>query len=226
MNRIIVYGLILLAYLILSKSLSPFEFGISYVKDQNELSKLIKGAPVTAILTDVHTTGFAIKTYYLKFKIVYGFESYEELVIRSSSAFSEKLSPFLGLSVFSRTKSGEESMVPLIPGSIFVGDKTYGSWKNQGDKKLWRFFRVYRQIPVYLGWGDYTPSFEDFNKMEMNRQQNTPYFGDTKLFGLEGELTQKSFPDYFARKNKKTLTWQEFLENYFNENFINYKEQL
>ena len=70
LNKIIIYSLLLLTYLGLSKSLSPSEFGISYVFNEESLSSMIKGAPVSVILVDTHSTGFIIKTYYQKYKVV------------------------------------------------------------------------------------------------------------------------------------------------------------
>ena len=62
MNKFIGYGILLLIYLGLSKSLSPSELGISYINSKESLSKLINGAPSTVILTDIHSIGFLIKT--------------------------------------------------------------------------------------------------------------------------------------------------------------------
>lgn len=226
MNKIILYCLTLLLYLVLSKSLSPFEYGISYVNEEKQLASLIKGRPVAAILIDHQSTGFAIKTYYLKFKVIYGFESYEELVIRSSNKFLKKYSPYLGLSVFRRYRDGKESFVPQIPGSLFIGDTNYGRWVRKKGIKQWQFFKVYRQIPVYLGWDSYIPNYNDFERIQQSQATKQSYFKDEGLFGPQGVITQKAFSDYFTRSNRKTLTWKDFLKNYFNENFINYKEKL
>ena len=86
MNKIIVYCILLLFYLGLSKSLSPSEFGINYINSDSLLSQIVPGKPVSVILTDIHSTGFLIKTFYHKYKIVYGFQSYEELIVRTSRA--------------------------------------------------------------------------------------------------------------------------------------------
>ena len=70
MNKLILYGILLLVYLGLSKSLSPGEYGIRYINKKEDLIDLIPGQPVSAILADMHSTGFLIKTYYQKYKIV------------------------------------------------------------------------------------------------------------------------------------------------------------
>jgi hypothetical protein len=82
LNKIVIYILLLLVYLGLSKSLSPSEYGVNYVHNTESLSKLIGAGPVSVILTDIHSTGFIIKTYYHKYKVVYGFQYYEEIISR------------------------------------------------------------------------------------------------------------------------------------------------
>ena len=104
MNKFITYTILLIAYLGLSKSLSPTEYGVKYINTDEGLAKLIPGAPVSVILIDVHSTGFIIKTYYHKYKIVYGFQSHEEIIIRTSRNYTEKAKPYLGMSVFRRYK--------------------------------------------------------------------------------------------------------------------------
>ena len=74
MNKLIIYGILILTYLALSKSLSPTEYGIQYVNKKDDLAEIIPGKPVSTILIDIHSTGFIIKTYYQKFKIIYGFQ--------------------------------------------------------------------------------------------------------------------------------------------------------
>lgn len=224
MNKVIIYCFLLLLYLTLSKSLSPSEMGISYVNSDKNLDRLIPGTPVTAILTDIHSTGFLIKTYYLKYKIIHGFQSFEELIVRTSRSYKDTNKEFIGLSVFRRFKiAGVESVdyTPLPPGSVFVGDKNFGNWipHNSGDR-VWKFFRVYRQIPTYLGWGTFLPTYSFFAKSQVYMKQNKPFFGIDKQFGTQGELTKKFFPDYYSRLAPSSVNWKKFIENYFKNNFI------
>lgn len=222
MNKLITYCLLLILYLGLSKSLSPSEFGISFVNSNESLSKLIPGSHVSVILTDIHSTGFLIKTYYQKYKIVYGFQSYEELIVRTSKLYKEYGEKFIGMSVFRRDKEvGTEDYTPLPPGSTFIGDKNFGRWVNHNSgEKVWTFFRAYRQIPDYLGWGDFVPTAKDAAKINLHRQEQKPYFGPNNEFGKDGSVTKKSFPKYFERQKPETLNLTKFLRNYIKENFI------
>ena len=222
MNKFIIYGILLLIYLGLSKSLSPNEFGIKYVNSNSSLSELVPGSPVSVILTDIHTTGFLIKTYYHKYKIVYGFQSYEELIIRTSRQFTDSNTQYLGMSIFRRKgDSNKESFVPLPPGSIFIGNKNFGSWvSHSSNKKSWKFFRVYRQIPTYLGWDTFKPTAKLYNQIKTHQEQNTPFHGSNDEFGINGSITKKSFPKYFERNKPNDVNLNKFLQEYVKENFI------
>ncbi len=222
MNKLILYGILLLVYLGLSKSLSPGEYGIRYINKKEDLIDLIPGQPVSAILADMHSTGFLIKTYYQKYKIVYGFQSYEELIVRTSSKFSDSLRPYLGMSVFRRhADTGEVSYTPLPPGSIFIGDRNYGNWKVlKNGNKTWSFFRVYRQLPTYLGWFDFSPSYAVFLKISSHEELDKPYFGSNDEFGLKGSITKKAYPKYFERQIPEDINLKTFIKDYLKENFI------
>lgn len=222
MNKLIIYSILLLFYLGLSKSLSPNEYGINYINNDESLSRLVPGAPVSVILTDIHSTGFLIKTYYHKYKIIYGFQSFEELIVRTSRSYSKKNQDNIGLSTFRRYVEAElEDFTALPPGSIFIGDKNFGNWvlDDSGDK-TWKFFRVYRQLPLYLGWNEYVPTFRDFSKIKVHQDQNKTYFGSKSQFGTNGSITKKSFPNYFERLNADQVDLKSFVKHYMKENFI------
>ena len=222
MNKFVIYIFIVLIYLGLSKNFSPSEYGVAYIQNFEQLSAHIPGAPVTAILTDYHTSGFLIKTHYLKLKIVKGFESVDELILRTPSDFAEQNIRYIGLSIFRRFERDQiEDTTPLPPGSIFLNDREFGVWRNgpSGDKE-WRFYRAYRNLPLYLGWGKYRPSYQFHEKAQVHIGQHKPFFGLYDNFGPEGELTRKNFPAYFQRKPKQT-NFKKFILDYFKENFYN-----
>lgn len=220
MNKIIVYILLVLAYLGLSKSLSPSELGVNYIFNEQSLEKLIGNGPVSVVLTDVHSTGFIIKTYYHKYKIIYGFQSYDELITRTSSLFKKKHEEHIGLSIFRRYEDGKVDHTPLPPGSIFIGDKNFGNWKNKNGTKTWSFYRVYRHIPIFLGWGDFKPSYSFFQEIQRRIKENRTFFGFNDEFGIKGSVTKKSFPNYFSKiEGNKDINFQEFFKDYLKRNF-------
>lgn len=222
MNRFVLYGILLLSYLTLSKSFSPDEFGRKYIKANEDLIELVPGAPVTMILIDIHSTGFVIKTYYHKYKIIYGFQSYEELIVRTSKQFSQKYKDFIGMSVFRRSRDNNQvDFTPLPPGSIFIGNKSFGNWVKKGkEQKKWKFFRVYRQIPQYLGWNEFTPTLTTYEQIKAHQNQKKPFYGSNDEFGTKGSISQKAFPKYFERKKPQKINYRSFLKGYLKGNFI------
>lgn len=222
MNRIITYFFLLLLYLTLSKSISPSDFNLSYVNTEINLNSIIIGEPVSAILVDIHSTGFVIKTYYLKLKVVYGLKAYEEVIVRTSRAFKDKYTSYIGMSIFRRASNSDfADYTPLPPGSIFIGDVNLGRWtQHASGERVWKFYRVYRQLPLYLGWGEFLPSYSFFSKMKIYQKQGKPYFGMYDEFGPKGKITRREFPNYFERLKEQDIDFKIFITNYFQNNFI------
>jgi hypothetical protein len=220
MNKALIYIILVIVYLGLSKSFSPSEFGINYVLNEKSLAQLIKGKPVTVVLADMHSTGFIIKTYYHKYKVIYGFQSIEEIIVRTSRGFSQKHQAHIGLSIFRRQENADEDFTPLPPGILFVGDKRFGRWKlsDSGDK-TWHFYRVYRNLPSYLGWGDFRPTQDFLKKAQYHITQKKPYFGLNQEFGTGGSLTRESFSQYFKRETPQKINLKDFFSDYFRQNF-------
>lgn len=220
-NKIVLYLVVILLYLGLSKSFSPSEFGINYVLNNQSLAKMVPGAPVTVILSDMHSTGFLIKTYYHKYKIVYGFQSVDELIVRTSGKFMQTHKNHLGMSIFRRLENErQEEYTALPPGSLFVGDRSFGEWilDDSGDK-IWRFYRPYRNIPQYLGWNDFKATYQFFQRVSLHRSQQKDFYGLNKEFGINGSVTKKSFPNYYMRQQPEEINFKKFILDYFKENF-------
>ena len=133
MNKIITYFFLLLLYLTLSKSLSPSDLSLSYVNTEKNLDEVITGEPVTAILVDIHSTGFVIKTYYLKLKVVYALKAYEEVIVRTSRSFKEKYTPFIGMAIFRRASNQQVAdYTPLRRNRLESQlKKEISEWKHQ-----------------------------------------------------------------------------------------------
>jgi hypothetical protein len=204
----------------LSKSLSPSEYGVNYVFNEQTLEKVIGPGPVSVILIDIHSTGFIIKTYYHKYKVVYAFQGYEEIITRTSSSYSSKHAKNIGLSVFRRYEDGKTNHTPLPPGSIFIGDRNFGAWyKSINDEKLWKFYRAYRHLPSYLGWEDFKPSYRFYQEIQVRMNKNQTFFGFNDEFGIEGEITRSFFPNYFKRQTVKNINFKKFFNDYLKKNF-------
>ena len=184
MNKVIIYILLVLLYLGLSKSLSPSEYGVNYVFNKQSLEKIIGAGPVSVILTDIHSTGFIIKTYYHKYKVIYAFQGYEEIIARTSSHFSTAHLKHIGLSILRRYENGKVDHTALPPGSIFIGDRNFGSWiKDKNNEKVWKFYRAYRHLPSYLGWMGFQPSYKFYQEIQVRMNNSKTFYGFNDEFG-------------------------------------------
>jgi hypothetical protein len=220
-NKVIIYVTLIFLYLGLSKSLSPSELGISYVNNQKSLSEIVRGQPLSVILIDVHSTGFIIKTYYHKYRIVYGFQTYEELIVRVSRSFMQKNLDNIGLSLMSRNNEGELNFTPLPPGSVFIGDTRFGRWnKIKGSDELkWTFHHAYRFLPKYLGLKDFKITYKFFEEIGRSINDHKAFYGFNDEFGAKGDITKKSFPSFFTKKKANTDDLKEYMKNYLKKNF-------
>lgn len=220
-NKIIIYVCLIFLYLGLSKSLSPSELGISYVTNEESLSELIRGAPLSVILTDTHATGFIIKTHYHKYRVVYGFQTYEELIVRVSRNFMLQHQEHIGLSIMHRNSENIADFTPLPPGSVFIGDRSFGNWQYNKSTKMkeWRFHRAYRYLPKYLGIEDLDITEKFYDRIKVAEKNQQAFLGFNDEFGIDGKITKKSFPSFFAKENKATMDIKEYLKNYFKKNF-------
>lgn len=219
MGRIFIYVMLVIIYLGLAKALSPTELGMFYVPNEKGLTKAIPGNNVTVILTDMHATGFLIKTYYQKYRLVYGFQGAEEMIVRTSRDFAKKSRNYVGLSVFRRF-DGKEETLPMPPGGHLVGRREYGEWWEDAQKKVrWRFYRAYKNLPKYLGWGLWrpTPTFQEQYLAGLER--NKVYMGIKNEFGPEGRVTRKNFPNFFEKNRQKRIDFKTVILNYFRENY-------
>lgn len=220
MYKFFLYLILVIVYLGLAKALSPSELGVQYLQNEKGFTKVMKGlSPTTAILIDTHATGFLIKTYYQKYRIISGYDNVEEMIVRTSREFAKRNLKHIGLSIYRRLDSKEEYL-PLPPGSIYIGNNNYGEWKmtNKGGIR-WSFNKVFKNFPRYLGWGKYRPSMEFYDKMKSHMTLNQAFYGPNREFGPEGRVTRDNFPQFFKDERMKKVELKTLLIEYFKENF-------
>lgn len=216
MNKISIYILLILIYLGLSKSFSPSEKKAPYIPNQRVFSSFFYGAPLSVLLLESFQTGFLIKTYFQKYKVVHGFKHPETIIVRTSYDFWEKNLPNLGMSIFRRgERENTESTIPMPPGILYIGDPAYGHWEiqNSGDK-LWFFHRAYRHFPNYFGWNEFRPSERFFETALTFLGHEKPYYGENSEFGSNGYLTQELLKH---KEKKEDEIIQSDLKNRLNE---------
>lgn len=219
MYKFFLYIMLIIIYLGLAKALSPTESGVQYLQNSRGFSKLIKGTEATAILIDTHATGFLIKTYYQKYRVISGYDNVEEIIVRTSKEFAKKNLSNIGLSLYRKSEIGEE-FLPLPPGSLYLNNRQFGEWKmNKKGIEKWKFNKVFKNFPKYLGWGGYRPDKEFYQQMRASVSMNKAFFGPNTEFGPEGIITQENFPQFFRDERKKKVDMKALLIEYFKENF-------
>lgn len=219
MYKFFLYSILIICYLGLAKALSPSEIGVHYLQNEKGFSRLIKGKKASAILIDTHATGFLIKTYYQKYRVIADYEQVEELIVRTSKEFARKNLDYIGLSLY-RNYDSREEFVPVPPGSLYIGDKEFGSWKKTKEgTQVWQFHKPYRNFPKYLGWGTWRPDEEFYRQLRNNLAVNRPFFGKNNEFGPQGSITRENFPQFFNNDRMKKVDMKTLLIEYFKENF-------
>jgi len=218
MYKFFLYSMLLFLYLGLAKFLSPSEMGIDYLQNEKTFSKLISGNHATAILTDTHATGFLIKTFYQKYRIISGL-TVEDRIFRTSKEFAKKNLTHIGLALYAKN-SEIETTTPSLPGMIYVDDREYGYWKERKNGQIvWVFNKTYKHYPKYLGWGKYRPDELTFQKFRSHLLTGEAFLGLNNEFGPEGSITKKYFPQFFKVERKKKINLQTMMVQFFKENF-------
>ncbi len=219
MYKFFLYTMLIIIYLGLAKTLSPSEIGVHYLQNERSFSKLIKGNLATVILVDTHATGFLIKTFYQKYRVISGYDNVEELIVRTSKEFARKNMPNIGLSLYRKVDNTEE-FLPVPPGSLYIGNPEFGDWKeNKKGKVRWRFNKSFKNFPRYLGWGNFRPDENFYQELRSKISLNKPYYGPNNEFGPNGRITRKNFPHFFKDERMKKVELKTLLIEYLKENF-------
>lgn len=219
MYKFFLYTMLIILYLGLAKALSPSEIGVHYLQNERGFSKLVKGQFATLILVDTHATGFLIKTYYQKYRVITGYDTVEELIVRTSKEFAKKNMKNIGLSLY-RVTDEKEEFLPLPPGSLYIGNREFGEWKeNKKGEMKWRFNKSFKNFPRYLGWGKFRPDEGFFQELRSHVALNQPYYGPHTEFGPEGKVTRENFPHFFKDERMKKVELKTLLIEYLKENF-------
>jgi hypothetical protein len=219
MYKFFLYFVLTIAYLGLAKTLSPSEVGVQYLQNEKSFPKIVNGRAVSVILIDTHSTGFLIKTYYQKFRVIRDYDNIEEMIVRTSREFAKKNLKNIGLSLY-RKVGNKEDIIPAPPGSYYVGVNEYGQWrKNKSGETHWVFWKAYKDFPKYFGWGKWRPTEEFYQQLRNSQVNNRPFYGVEEEFGLNGKVTRENFPHFFKEERTRKINMKDLLIEYFKENF-------
>jgi len=217
MKILSLYVLLIMLFLGLSKGFSPSELKTKYILNERVFANYFAGGPLSMILLDSFQAGFLIKTYFQRFKMVHGFKHPEMVVVRTSPEFWKKNLKNRGMSLFRRSELNEfESVVPMPPGTIYIGDPAYGYWEMlDSGMQFWRFHRAYRHFPKLFYWGEFRPSYEFFEKLEIYLKNSKPFYGLDKEFGTDGKVTIENLTGIQEEISKKEINFSKIFMNFF-----------
>lgn len=220
MYKFFLYFVLTISYLGLAKALSPTEVGVQYLQNEKGFHKLLKGNSVSVILVDTHSTGFLIKTYYQKYRVITDYDNIEEMIVRTSREFAKKNMKNIGLSLYRKLENKEETL-PVPPGSYYVGNPEYGGWRHsqKTGTTRWVFWKAYKDFPKYFGWGKWRPTEEFYQQLRNSQVNQTAFYGLNEEFGINGSVTRENFPHFFRAERTKKIDMKDLLIEYFKENF-------
>lgn len=215
MNKFSFYILLILIFLGISKSFSPSEKRTIHLENEKVYVNIFHESPMTLILLESFSVGFIIKTYYQRYKIVHAFKTPEQIILRTSKSFWEKNLKNHGMSLFSRDERNNTFTTPMPPGAIFIGDPAYGTWElTDYGAKAWVFHRTYKNFPTLLGWGDFDPTQDFYQKMKLYESDRKAFYGLNDEFGTNGTIS-KNFLEYHFEEDKINISVKDLVRSYF-----------
>jgi len=187
-RKISYYLILIFIFLGLSRSFDPLEKDVRFLPNEKILPAIFPNSPLSLILVDSFYTGMFVKTYYLKFYAFQGFQRPEIQVLRTSKSVWRSMNEFQGMAVLQRgDHNSGEYMTPAPPGSIFVGDPTFGTWvKDESEQEVWEFHNAYKHFPEAFGWNKWKPNRIFHKKLIGNLYENIPFHGLNREFGPGG----------------------------------------
>lgn len=217
MNKISLYILLVLIFLGLSKSFSPSEQKIPSILNEFYFENFFTDAPISIVLTDSFQTGFLIKTYFQRYKIIHGFKPSEVLIVKTSQSFWEKNLKNLGMSLFRRSERDMKvSTLPMPPGSLYLGDPAYGAFEpSPSGSDLWVFYRGYRHFPKLFEWNAWRPTEDFVKKMEISKSQGVPFYGVNSEFGEAGSVTKLAFKNSYDKTPKAVIELKNHMRKFW-----------
>ena len=205
MNKLAIYILLILAFLGASRVFTPDSQLDSYIFNKLNYSEIFEGRPVTIILKDAYQVGFIIKSNIHRYRVVRVFGRSETVTVRVDKKYFQKTLGYIGLSLFRRNGEGVESMVPVPPGSLFIGDTAYGNWiSHQKGDSHWFFFRHYQFLQNEFFWGDFQPDENFYRELNTYLKEGSVFTGLNNEFGSNGAITQSQLPlNWYKNRNRK-----------------------
>lgn len=166
------------------------------------IGKALKDFPTySIILEDMKEEGNFTKSFFHKYRVVQEDTGWSTVWYPVSKDYYKAHENFLGMSLSSKKEGKVESDV-APPGYAYVGDSTYGQWKDDGKGgSFWEFYGKYALISSLMG-GWYRPIYRtDFDMYKRHRKVKKPFFGSKNQYGTKGTVAKKAKPAFYKRKS-------------------------
>lgn len=192
------------------------------ISDTHQLKELVQSNYSSVVLVDQIEKGYIIKTYYHKYIIVSAYSQPRSIIIKVSRNYYNKNKSHLGLSLYSIKSMNEPAdFIVDIPGAVFIGDPRFGVWRysEQFRDKIWIFFRIYRRLSRITGLSELNITKSDFNSIKTKRIETFTQLKQViGLFGTDGDLTKKLYPNFYSRKTYRNQPFLDQILSYFKYN--------
>ena len=175
------------------------------------------------ILEDMKEEGTFFNDYYHKYKTIYGEKADgDSLAYRTEitdwqkvrDKEYDKLAPYLGMVVASKSPDGEVSDTPQPPGYQYVGDSRYGQWRTDSHgNSFWEFYGKFALMSHLFGMMGGPVYRNDYNDYRRYRNSGRPYYGKNNSYGTNGTLTKKTNPTFFQRKQATEAARKQSFSN-------------
>ena len=222
MNKISAYILLLFIFLGLSRTFSPSKKKTFLIPNEQAIPNFFLGEPLTVILVDSFQAGLIISTYFQKYIVIHGFDDPKHVIVRTNKKVWDNNIKNIGMSIFRRWEhSSKESINPMPPGFLYLGDPSYGYWRyNNSGKREWYFHNAYKNFPKLFGWGKFKPSYLFFKKSTEHQNNNTPFYGPNNEFGLNGYVTKENYKNLLYKNRRSKLKLKAHLNKYITLPFL------
>jgi len=165
------------------------------------LKKTLKSEPTFSILLDdMREEGTFFKTYYHRYLVVLPDESAKTRWFQVSRDYYNKNIKFLGMTLLTK-KEGTYDNTASPPGYGFVGDETYGRWREDSNGgSFWEFYGKYALMSsLFRGW--YSPIHQnDYRSYQRYRSNRQPFFGSRKQYGSSGKIVKATRPGFYSSR--------------------------
>ncbi len=220
MNKVALYILLVFIYLGIDRALVKNNHSNTTLRNPSFYRLYFPETPITVILVGQYTQGFFIPTYFHVYKVIHPVRSPYYKTIKVGRFLFEKGSSYLGMSLFRRDDFQREETIPMPPGDLFIGNKTYGDWgiSFTQNQRIWDFKPEYRHLRKELGLENFEITYQFFRRKKIHHEREIPFYGIKKEFGSKGVIKDLHLTARFYQK-KKARSFKKIILQYFPKPF-------